>query len=80
MSVALISVSDKSGVVEFARALVEHGYELSEAAAAWLAEMQGRYEIKDISKVARIVVDYSMQEIEEETLFGGSSSGPAGSL
>ena len=31
---------------------------------SWLAAMQQRYEVVDLSKTARIVIDFNMQEVD----------------
>ncbi|MEM8690561.1 MAG: bifunctional phosphoribosylaminoimidazolecarboxamide formyltransferase/IMP cyclohydrolase [Pseudomonadota bacterium] len=48
---ALLSVSDKSGLVEFARALAEHGIELLSTGGTAAALRKAGLEVKDVSEI-----------------------------
>ena len=50
---ALLSVSDKSGLVEFARALAEHGIELLSTGGTAAALRKAGLEVKDVSEIGR---------------------------
>jgi len=47
----------------------EHTYDLNADHIAWLKEMNEKFSIDDESKALRIVLDYVMEEAEQETVF-----------
>ena len=49
MPVALLSVSDKTGLVEFARGLVDHGFALVSTGGTAKALRAAQLPVKDIS-------------------------------
>lgn len=48
---------------------IERAFTVQPGHVKWLEEMAARYEIEDVSKAMRIVLEYAMREGDEETIF-----------
>jgi len=47
----------------------KHSFELNDDHVEWLKEMAEKFSLDDVGKALRIVLDYVMEEANQETVF-----------